>query len=124
MEESTFMEFVERQHKLCVGILTNPRKKRTAGSSDRLRQFHRMAAMRNCTTESAAIDLATKQFTDFLDMAKGVHPESDNFDYFAELGADIQNYITLTLAISYERNYFVPQSGNRQENPNVYSKVG
>lgn len=107
MDEKTFMDLIDRQHKTRVGILTNPTKKRVGGTTDRLNQFKRIAAMRNCTTESAAIDLATKQFTDFLDMASGVHPDSENLDYFHELGADIQNYIDLTLAIAQEK--YIPK---------------
>ena len=121
MDEHTFADFVERQHKIRVSILNSSTKKRMAGSDDRLLQFKRMAVMRRCTPESAAIDLATKHFTDFLDMAAGTNPRWDDFNYFSELGADIQNYIDLTLALMYEKNEPSPSKApHKEDNTNVF----
>ena len=102
MTNEEFLNFVNHQYKLRLDILDNSKKKRTAGTDDRFIQFRRMAELRCCTMKSAAADLMTKQFTDFLDMADESHAEYNDLDYFIELGADIQNYIDITLAIAIE----------------------
>ena len=103
MKEQDFMEIVDRQHTFRKSLLSNPDKKRTAGTDDRLLQFRRMAAMRKCTVESAAIDLCTKQFTDLIDMADCSHPKHNDVKFLSDLIADVQNYLDILLAITTER---------------------
>ena len=112
MNEQTFLNYVEAQHAYRLRVLKDPKKKRSLGSTDRLLQFTRLAALRQCSEESAAIDLATKHFTDILDMAEGSHPERDNIDYWRELVADIQNYLDITLALAEDR--LVPRDDTRE----------
>lgn len=102
MKDKIFLMIVDEQFEHRKKILSDPKKKRTAGSSDRLLQFKRMAAMRKCTIKSAAIDLCTKQFTDLLDMADETHPKFDDLDYMKELVADVQNYLDIMIAIAVE----------------------
>ncbi len=102
MTEKDFLNYIDKQHKLRLSILSDPKKKRMAGTDDRLLNFKRMAGAMYCTEESAAANLMVKQFIDFLDMADESHPKFDDLDYFKELGADIQNYVDITLAIASE----------------------
>ena len=107
MTEDDFLKAVEDQHNVRLSILTSSKKRRVAGTDDRLIQFKRMAALRKCTVKSAAVDLCTKQFTDIIDMADGTHSESNNIPYLKELVADVQNYLDIVVAIAVEENQVV-----------------
>lgn len=104
MKENVFLEIVEAQHTNRLSILTSNKKRRVAGTEDRLVQFKRMAALRKCPVKSVPMDLCTKQFTDLIDMADNTHPECKNIEYLEELIADVQNYLDILLALAIEEN--------------------
>lgn len=103
MTQKEFMKCVELQYELRIKILNSSKKKRVADTDDRLKQFKRMATVKKCSVEEAATDLMVKHFIDFVDMSDHSHPDWNNTDYLRELGADIQNYVDITIAIAIER---------------------
>ncbi len=103
MTKDEFIKCIELQHKYRIAIMNDTKKKRTAGSDDRFSHFKRMAAVKKCSVEKASTDLMIKHFIDFVDMSDRSHSDWNNIDYLRELGADIQNYVDITLAIAIER---------------------
>lgn len=103
MTQEEFMKCIELQHEYRTAIMDDTKKKRTAGSDDRFSHFKRMAAVKKCSMEEASTDLMIKHFIDFVDMSDRSHPDWKNIEYLRELGADIQNYVDITLAIAIER---------------------
>jgi hypothetical protein len=102
MNNERFFEVVEKQHIRRKKMMQRPDKARVAGSTDRLIQFKRMAAINKETPAESAVHLCVKQFTDIIDMADGTHPLTGNLKYMRELVADVQNYLDLTLANAEE----------------------
>jgi hypothetical protein len=103
MTQEELMKCVQLQHDLRIKILNSSKKKRVANTDDRFLSFKRMAAVKKCSVEEAATDLMVKHFIDFVDMSNHSHPDWNNTDYLRELGADIQNYVDITIAIAIEK---------------------
>lgn len=103
MTQEELMKCVQLQHDFRIKILNSSKKKRVANTDDRFLSFKRMATVKKCSVEEASTDLMIKQFVDFVDMSNHSHPDWEDVNYLRELGADIQNYIDITIAIAIER---------------------
>ena len=103
MTNEEFISLVEQQHQRRLRLMQRPEKSRTAGNTDRLIQFRRMAKMNKCSEMSTAMNLCSKQFTDIIDMADNSHPKSGDIKYLRELISDVQNYLDITLVLAEEK---------------------